>query len=101
MVFITNAKVTNPVLLAAGTPTFTLDDGYGLILQTGFELNLWSSVFARFDFKYGIYSTIHSTISNIKVKTTIPFVDTVDVGSVDVDVAFNPIVLQGGVGARF
>ena len=101
MLFITNARITNPVLLAAGTPTFTLDDAYGLILQTGFELNLWSSVFARFDFKYGIYSTVHSTISNIKVKTTIPFVDTVDVGSVDVDVGFSPIVLQGGVGVRF
>jgi outer membrane protein W len=101
MLFITNAKITNPVLLAAGTPTFTLDDAYGLILQTGFELHLWSRVFARFDLKYGIFSTVHSTISNIKVKTTIPFVDTVDVGSVDVDVAFSPIIIQAGVGARF
>src|SRR5262245_20729366 len=98
---VTDAKITNPVLTAAGAPTFSIDPAYGVVLQTGLDVHLWSSFFARVDFKYIAYTSSHATISNIKVNTTIPFLDTVDVGSAQMDVTANPIVLQGGVGARF
>ena len=101
VLFVTDAKITNPVLTQVGHPTFTIPPAAGVIAQAGFDARLYKHWYARVDFKEIWYQPVQATISNITVHTTIPLLETVDVGSVKSTVAANPIVLQAGIGADF
>lgn len=101
VLFVTDAKITNPVLTQVGHPTFSIPPAAGVIAQAGVDARLYKHWYARFDFKEIWYQPVEATISNITVHTTIPLLETVDVGTVKSQVAANPIVLQAGIGADF
>ena len=101
VLFVTDATITNPVLTQVGHPTFSIPPALGVIAQAGVDARLYKHWYARFDFKEIWYQPVEATISNITVHTTIPLLETVDVGTVKSQVAANPIVLQAGIGADF
>jgi outer membrane protein len=101
LLFAYGAHVTNPVLTAASTPDFSIDPSAGLVLQAGLDVRITKDWFARVDAKYIAFMKADATIQHIQMHTTVPFLDTVDVGTATMSVPINPIIVQAGVGADF
>jgi outer membrane protein W len=101
VVLLVRAKVTNAVLTEVATPKIETSPAYGVVAQAGLDLRLTRSIYARLDLKEMWLTPSETRISNIHVKTTIPLLDTVEVGSATSQVQANPIVVQLGVGANF
>lgn len=101
VVLLVRAKVTNAVLTEVATPKIETSPAYGVVAQAGVDLRLTKRMFARLDLKEMWLTPSETRISNIHVKTTIPLLDTVEVGSATSQVQANPIVVQLGVGANF
>jgi hypothetical protein len=97
----TDAKITNAVLTQVGTPTIDVSPAFGVVAQAGVDVHLFGRFSARLDLKEAWYQTSEATISNIRVHTTIPLLETVDVGSAHSEFQANPIVVQAGIGASF
>ncbi len=101
VLLLVRAKVTNAVLTEVATPRIETSPAYGVVAQAGVDLRLTRSIYARLDLKEMWLTPSETRISNIHVKTTIPLLDTVEVGSATSQVQANPIVVQLGVGANF
>jgi outer membrane protein W len=101
VVLLVRATVTNKVLTEVATPKIETTPAYGVVAQAGLDLKLYKSVYARLDLKEMWLTPSETTISNIRVKTTIPLLETVEVGTARSQVQANPLVVQFGVGASF
>lgn len=101
VVLLVRATVTNKVLTEVATPKIETTPAYGVVAQAGLDVKLYKSVYARLDLKEMWLTPSETTISNIRVKTTIPLLETVEVGTARSQVQANPLVVQFGVGASF
>jgi outer membrane protein W len=101
ILLVTGTKITNQILDAVATPQFSVSPVLGAIAQAGLDVHVYGSIYARLDVREIWFETAQATISNIQVHTTIPDLETVDVGSVKSAVTANPIIVQAGVGATF
>lgn len=101
VVLLVSARITNSVLTEVATPKIETTPAYGVVGQAGIDLKLWKSISARFDVKEMWLTPSETRISNIRVKTTIPLLDSVEVGSAKSQVQAHPLVFQFGVGASF
>jgi outer membrane protein W len=101
ILFITNTQITNKVLNEVASPQFAVTPAAGVIAQAGVDVHIWGKIYARVDFKELWFETSTATISNIQVHTTIPLLETVDVGSVKSQFTANPVIYEAGIGATF
>lgn len=101
VLIVRNARVTNPVLTEVATPKIEISPAVGFVGQVGVDVQLYKRAYARLDIKEMWFQESESRISNIHVKTTIPLLDTVDVGAATSRVRANPLVVQFGIGASF
>jgi hypothetical protein len=101
VLIVRNAKVTNAVLTEVATPKIEISPAFGFVGHVGLDVKLYQRIYARLDIKEMWFQESESRISNIHVKTTIPLLDTVDVGSATSRVKANPLVVQFGIGASF
>jgi len=101
VLFVTDAKVTNKVLTEVATPKIEVDPTVGFVAQAGIDVQIYSRFYARLDFKELWFQPTETRISNIHVKTTIPLLETVEVGSGKSTSTANPIIVQLGIGASF
>jgi len=102
VLFARNARVTNPTLLAAGTPEMTIAPAPGLVLQGGLDVQLWRRVHARVDVKFIALMLARAEVKHIQVETPgLPLFDSVEVGTAKMDVWVNPLIVQAGVGYDF
>jgi outer membrane protein W len=101
VLFVYDERVTNPVLTEVSEPSMTISHAFGAVLQAGLEARVWRRFVARFDAKYIAYRDSHATIDNIQVRTSIPLLPTVEVGSASMDVSARPVIVQVGLGADF
>jgi hypothetical protein len=101
VLFVYDEHVTNPVLNEVGSPKLAITHAVGAVVQAGIEGRIWGRWMLRVDGKYIAYRASHARIDDIEVKTQIPLLPTVDVGSARIDVVVRPIILQCGIGADF
>jgi outer membrane protein W len=101
VLFITGARITNPVLTEVATPRLDVTPAMGLVGQIGVDVQISRRFSARIDVKEMWFQSSEATISNIRVHTTIPLLETVDVGSAKSELRANPIIVQAGVKASF
>ena len=101
VLFVRDAKITNKVLTEVATPKLEIDPAFGFVAQAGIDVQIYKRFYARLDVKEMWFEKSESRISNIHVRTQIPFLETVDVGSARSEVQANPIIVQFGIGARF
>jgi outer membrane protein W len=98
----TNARVTNPLLTAAGEPDFKVAPAPGFVLQAGAEVKLWKNVYARLDVKFIAGMLARATVKHMQIRTPeLPLFEPVEVGTAKMDVWVNPLIVQGGVGLDF
>ena len=101
VLFVYDERVTNAVLNEVGSPKLAVTNPIGAVVQAGIEGRIWGRWKLRIDGKYVAYRESHARIDGIEVKTQIPSLPTVDVGSARIDVAVRPIIIQCGIGADF
>jgi hypothetical protein len=101
VLFVTGARITNAVLTEVATPKLEVTPALGAVAQIGVDIHLFGRFSARLDIKEMWFQPNQATISNIRVHTTIPLLETVEVGSAKAELQANPIVVQAGIGASF
>jgi hypothetical protein len=101
VLFVTDAKVTNPVLTEVATPKLDIAPSLGVVAQAGVDIHIVDRFYARLDFKELWFQPAETRITNIRVKTTIPLLETVNVGSARSESKANPKIFSIGVGASF
>ena len=101
VLFVRDARITNPVLTEVATPTLEVTPAVGVVGQIGVDIRLFKRFSARIDVKELWFQSSEATISNIRVHTTIPLLETVDVGSAKSELRANPIIVQAGIKASF
>lgn len=101
VLFVRDAKITNSVLTQVATPRLEVTPAVGAVGQVGIDIHLFDRFSARLDIKELWFQPSQATISNIRVHTTIPLLETVDVGSAKSVLQANPIVVHVGIGASF
>jgi hypothetical protein len=101
VLIVRNAKVTNKVLTEVATPKIEITPAVGFVAQVGVDVKLYKRLHARLDIKEMWFQPSESRITNIHVKTTIPLLETVNVGSARSTVQANPLIVQFGIGASF
>jgi outer membrane protein W len=102
VLFAFDEKVTNPILSDVAQPEMSIAPAPGLVLQTGAELKLWKSVYARLDVKFIAFMLARAKVEHIQVRTPeLPVFETVEVGTAKMNVWVNPLIVQLGVGVDF
>lgn len=101
LLLVRGAKVTNAVLTEVATPKIETSPTLGVVAQAGIDLKVYKRVYARFDVKEMWFMPTETRITNIHVKTTIPLLETIEVGSSRSQVQANPLVVSFGIGAGF
>ncbi len=101
ILFITDAKITNPVLTEVATPKLEIDPAFGVVAQAGIDVHLFDRFFARLDIKQLWFESSESRITNIHVRTTIPLLETVNVGSATSEINTRVRIVHVGIGAKF
>ncbi len=102
VLFAYDARVTNPILTEVSQPTMEIAPAPGLVLQTGAEVKLSQRFYARLDVKFIAFMLARARVSHIQVRTPeLPVFDTVEVGTAEMNVWVNPLVVQLGIGADF
>jgi outer membrane protein len=97
-----DARVTNPVLTSAGAPTFHVSPAPGLVLQSGVDVRISEHVYARADVKFIALMEARAHVDDIRVHAPeIPLLDPVKVGSAEMTMWVNPLIVQLAVGADF
>ncbi len=97
-----DARVTNPTLIEVRQPDFTVSPAPGLVLQAGLQANLTERWFARLDVKFIALMLARASVTHVFVRTPqLPLFDTVEVGTANMSVWVNPLIVQAGVGAAF
>lgn len=101
VLFVRDARITNPVLTEVATPKLEIDPAFGVVAQAGIDVNVTGRFYARLDIKELWFQESESRITGIRVKTQIPMLETVNVGSATSMVKANPIIVHLGLGATF
>jgi len=101
ILFVRDAKITNKVLTEVATPKLEIDPAFGFVAQAGIDVQIYKRFYARLDVKELWFQPAETRISNIAVKTTIPLLETVQVGSGRSESTANPIIVHFGIGATF
>jgi outer membrane protein W len=101
VLFVTDARITNAVLTEVATPRLEITPAFGVVAQAGIDVHLTGRFYARLDLKELWFQEAESRITNLHVATTIPMLETVEVGSAVSTVRANPIIVQAGVGVTF
>ena len=101
VLFVRDAKITNKVLTEVATPKLEIDPAFGFVAQAGIDAQIYGRFYARLDVKELWFQPAETRITNIHVRTTIPLLETVDVGSAKSQSTANPIIVQFGIGATF
>ncbi len=97
-----NAKVTNPILTEVSQPDMKVAPAPGLVLQTGIEARLMKRVYARLDVKFIAFMLARARVEHVQVRAPdLPLFDTVEVGTAEMSVWVNPLIVQLGVGTDF
>jgi len=97
-----DARVTNPVLASAGAPTFHVSPAPGLVLQSGLDVRLGDHIYARGDVKFIALMEARAHVDDIRVHApNIPLLDPVKVGSAEMTMWVNPVIVQIALGADF
>ena len=97
-----DARVTNPVLTSAGAPTFHVSPAPGLVLQSGVDIRITEHVYARVDVKFIALMEARAHVDDIRVHApNIPLLDPVKVGSAEMTMWVNPLIVQLAVGSDF
>src|ERR1041385_93975 len=94
-------KVTNPVLTEVSTPKLAIEHTVGAVFQAGVETHVWRRFVLRLDAKYIHYRSQTAKLEGIRVRTDIPLLPDVNVGSAHMAVAVRPVIVQCGIGADF
>ena len=101
ILFVRDAKITNKVLTEVATPKLEISPAFGVVAQAGIDVQIYKRFYARLDVKELWFQPAETRISNIHVKTTIPLLETVNVGSAKSEATANPLIVQFGLGASF
>ncbi len=101
VLMVRNARITNAVLSEVATPKIEISPALGFVGQIGLDAQLYKRLYARLDLKEMWFQPSESRISNIHVRTTIPLLESVNVGSATSRVQANPVIVQLGIGASF
>jgi outer membrane protein W len=101
VLFVRDAKITNKVLTEVATPKLEISPAFGVVAQAGVDVQIYKRFYARLDVKELWFQPAETRISNIYVKTTIPLLETVKVGSAKSEATANPLIVQFGLGASF
>ena len=97
-----DARVTNPVLTSAGAPRFHVSPAPGLVLHSGIDVRLGDHIYARADVKFIALMEARAQVEDIRVHApNIPLLDPVKVGSAEMSMWVNPLIVQLAVGADF
>lgn len=97
-----DTKVTNPVLTAVREPDFEIPPAPGLVLQSGVEARLWKKLYATLDVKFIAGMLARAKLKNIVVETPeLPLFEKAEVGTAQMNVWVNPLIIQAGVGYDF
>lgn len=95
-------KVTNPILTAVREPDFNIPPAPGLVFQGGLEARLYKKIYATFDVKFIAGMLVRGKVENIVVETPeLPLYENAEVGTAQMNVWVNPLILQAGVGYDF
>jgi outer membrane protein W len=98
----TGEKITNPLLVEAGEPDFSIAPAPGVVAQAGVEVKVWRDVYARLDLKYIAGLMARATVKHVQVRTPLlPLFDSVEVGTAKMNLWVNPLIIQAGVGIDF
>jgi outer membrane protein len=99
VLFVLDAKITNPVLSEIFPPKLEVPPKVGWVLQAGIDVRLWKSLFIRGDFKYIGGLDLTATIKDIWVRLpALPMYGAVRVGDNAVQMSVNPVIAQIGLG---
>jgi outer membrane protein W len=101
VLIVRDAKITNKVLTEVATPKLEISPSFGVVAQAGIDIHIVNRFYARLDIKELWFQPTETRISNIKVHTTIPLLEVVDVGSASSTAKANPVIVQAGIGATF
>lgn len=97
-----DARATNPILTAAGEPTFEVDPAPGWVLQAAIDVALWWHLRLRVDVKYIAFMRAQATVTNLAVQTPeLPLFESANVGTATMDLWVNPLILTAGIGVGF
>ena len=102
ILFAFDEKVTNPILTAVREPDFNIPPAPGLVIQGGLEARLFKQLYAMIDVKFVAGMLVRGKVSNIVVESPeLPLFEEVEVGSAQMNVWVNPLIVQAGVGYDF
>lgn len=102
VMFTTDEKVTNPILLEVREPEMHVDPAPGLVLQGGLDARLTSRIYARLDVKFVAFMLARARVEHVEVRTPeLPLFDTVEVGTAKMSMWVNPLIVQAGLGTDF
>lgn len=102
VLFTFDREITNPILTENGDPGFEVDPAFGVVGQAGIELPVWRWLIASVDLKYIAGMKARARVTNIVVSTPeLPLFEKAEVGTAEMEMWVNPLVLQLGLGANF
>lgn len=102
VLFATDARVTNPILTEVGKPELSVSPAPGLVLQAGVEARVVGRIVARLDVKFVALMLARARAEHLQVRTpALPLFDTVEVGTAELSMWVNPLIVQAGIGTDF
>lgn len=97
-----DAEITNPILTAVREPDFEIPPAPGLVLQGGAEARLWKRLYATLDVKFIAGMLVRGKVKNIVIETPeLPLFEKAEVGTAQMNVWVNPLIIQAAVGYDF
>jgi outer membrane protein W len=102
MMFVYDAKITNPLLTSVSEPTMDVGTGFGLVAQGGIEARVYDRYYATLDLKTIVGMSMEATVYDIYVETPeLPVFDTAHVGDATVELGLLPLIVTLAAGADF
>jgi outer membrane protein W len=101
IMFATDEKVTNMQLTAVDEPDMSISPSPGLVFQGGLDAKITNRIYARLDVKFMLMKA-HASVKHIQVETPgLPVFGTTEVGTANMSMWLNPLVVQAGIGTDF
>ena len=102
IMFATDERVTNMQLTEVSQPDMSISPAPGLVLQGGIDAQITSHVYARIDVKFIAFMMARASVEHVQVRTPgLPLFDTVEVGTANMSMWVNPLIVQAGIGTDF
>jgi outer membrane protein W len=101
IMFATDEKVTNMQLTAVDEPDMSISPSPGLVFQGGLDAKITNRIYARLDVKFMVMKA-HASVKHIQVETPkLPLFGNTEVGTANMSMWLNPLVVQAGIGTDF